>query len=180
MSKPEKELAVSIQVPGPDRTVAAFPGLVVAGELDDLQDMPLEVSMTDDWLAYFNLRVMTEAGRLMVGRINYVLLVPDPVAGQVMILQAKDKDQYGATEVKYVETENGAWINLRLAMKQLGVSRQKDRVRIFPVTFRPGADDKKYLALSIKEGVSRPVQKRDPDATPTDDKASTTGDKKKK
>ncbi|HWI62183.1 MAG TPA: hypothetical protein VNT75_10125 [Symbiobacteriaceae bacterium] len=151
------EIAAAIQ-PLANRSVAAFPGLTVAGDLDDLMSLPNEIAMTEDWLGYLNLRVLATAIEYYGAKPNFVRYVTDPVTMEVIIIHAKDENEYGAQPVKYVETENGAYINLRLPLKQLKINKLPGRVRTFRVTMRSGADGKPYLAFSVKDAKNRPVR----------------------
>lgn len=182
MTKKPDETAAALQ-PEPFQTAEAFPGLVIAGELDDLNGLPKEVTMTEDWMLYMNAWVMSELGATYEPRPAWLRFLPDPATKDVIVLPAKDGNEYGAQEVRYVETENGATVNVRLALKKLQVPRLPDRVRIFPVITRKGNDGKMYVAFSVKDGSTRPVQKRKPadgaqSANKGDQKPGTTPDAK--
>ena len=155
----KEEIAAAIQ-PLATRSVAAFPGLTVAGELDDLMSLPYEIPMTEDWLGYFNLRVLDAVTTYYGSKQNFFRFVPDPATMEVIILAARDEQEYGAQPVKYVETENGAYVSLRLPLKQLKVNKLAGRVRTFPVMTRTGADGKTYLAFSVKNATNRPVRSK--------------------
>lgn len=142
------------------RTVQAFPGLEVVGELDDVLKQPLEVTMMDDWSAYFNAHTMMEAAKLYTGRITAWRFLPDPIMSQIIFLQAQNEKEYGATEVKHSETEAGTTTNLRRPMQSLGVQRHAGRVWSFPLVVRTGADGKEYLAITLKGATTRPVVSR--------------------
>ncbi|MDF2630358.1 MAG: hypothetical protein K0R39_4189 [Symbiobacteriaceae bacterium] len=139
------------------RTVAAFPGLEVVGELDDVLKQPLEITMTEDWKAYLNAHVMMEAAKFYTGRITHVRFLPDQANSQIIMLQAQSEKEYGATKVEYSETESGTIVNLRQPLQKLGVKRMEGRVRSFPLVIRTGADGKEYLALTLVGAGSRPV-----------------------
>ncbi|HYF76372.1 MAG TPA: hypothetical protein VD973_04540 [Symbiobacteriaceae bacterium] len=140
-----------------NRTVSAFPGLEVVGELDDVLKQPLEVTMMEDWSAYFNAHIMLEAANYYAGRITHWRFLPDPATSQIVLVQAQSEKEYGATEVKYSETEAGTLTNLRRPMQSLGVQRHAGRVWSFPLVVRKGADGKEYLAITLKGATTRPV-----------------------
>lgn len=139
------------------RVSSAFPDLRIAGPLDDVEAAPMEITMTEDWLGYCNIAVMGKLNELSPTRITHVQLIPDLVNSLVMVVPC-DETAYGATEVKYSPTESGAMINLRLGVQALKISKLADRVRIFKVTTRPGANGVTYVAFSTKGSKSRPAR----------------------
>lgn len=144
-----------------------FPGLSFAGEWDDLSELKMEIAMTEDWQGYLNRLVLVKQNELFPGRLNYVRFLPVPEAGEVIVVPADDPEEYGATEVKYTETETGAWVNLRLALKRLRVNKLQGRVRIFKVVERTAPNGKVYLAFVVKNSTTRPARKLKLPAHPT-------------
>lgn len=139
------------------RISPAFPNLRVAGELDDLEATPMEIAMTEDWIGYLNVAVVGKMNELSPTRFTHVQLIPDPAANMVMLVPC-ESTAYGATEVKFSPTEAGALLNLRVAVQALKVTKLSNRVRIFKVTTRPGADGRSYVAFSTKPSISRPAK----------------------
>lgn len=135
-----------------------FPGLSFAGELDDLQELGREVTMTEDWLGCFNLPLISLLNINHGGRVSYLRFLPAPDEG-IVIMVPCSKDDYGAMELKYSETEKGVLVNLRLAVKRFDLPRQAGRVRVFPVVDRQAQDGKTYLAFDLKNGTTRPARK---------------------
>lgn len=160
MRKEDEQVAAAAQQPVNGQYDPAFPGLIVAGPLTDYNSIPLEVTVDELWTMYLNARVLDGIAEYCGPRPVLVRFLPDPAAGEVIILNAWNENTYGAQPIKYVETENGAYVNVRLPLQQLHVDRIPDRVRIFPIKTRVGGDGKNYLAFSIKDGSTRPVKKR--------------------
>ncbi|HEY3367721.1 MAG TPA: hypothetical protein VGK74_21905 [Symbiobacteriaceae bacterium] len=136
-----------------------FPGLTFAGDLDDLEGLPLEVTMNDLWIGFLGQKMMVELNRLHPGRLAYLRFIPDTAAGMVIIVPGTSSTEYGAVEIQYSETENGAQANLRQALLRLKVVRQPGRVRIFPVITRQAPDGNSYLAFVVKDSATRPARK---------------------
>lgn len=135
-----------------------FPGLNFAGELDDIEELANEITMTEDWLAYLNRRLLVMSNANHPGRLTHVRFLPDIETGEVIMVPC-GKDDYGAEELKYSETENGASVNLRLAVKRFRLQKQSGRVRVFPVTERKAPDGQVYLAFVVKNSGTRPARK---------------------
>lgn len=142
-----------------DPKASPFPGLTIAGEHDDLVDLPNEITMTEDWIGWLNQLLLSNINENSPGRLSHVLFVPDTEAGEVIIMRC-NHNNYGATEVKYTETENGATVNLRLALKRFKLQKQPGRIRVFPVTERKAPDGQICVAFSVKNSETRPARKR--------------------
>ncbi|HYF95850.1 MAG TPA: hypothetical protein VD969_26835 [Symbiobacteriaceae bacterium] len=155
-----KEMAAALQQAFESASKSPFPGLTIAGEMDDLLELPLEVSMTEKYAGYFNARVLAEFNRLYSGRLAYLQFVPDPATGDTIMLPAADEKAYGAVAVDYRPTENAAVINLRLPMKRLNVFPQPGRVHLFPVIERKAPDGKVFLAFATKGATTKPAVRR--------------------
>ncbi|MFZ5824555.1 MAG: hypothetical protein ACOY94_09525 [Bacillota bacterium] len=139
-----------------------FPGLKFAGELDDLQDLKEEITMNEDWTGYLNQLVLNKLNENHPGRLSHLRFLPDPSTGIVILVPAQSPDEYGATEIRYTETENGALVNLRRAVQRLKVQKLAGRIRVFPVVARTAPDGKTYLAFVVKNSKSRPARKLKP------------------
>ncbi|HLN62692.1 MAG TPA: hypothetical protein VK464_14190 [Symbiobacteriaceae bacterium] len=151
-----------------------FPGLTFAGELDDLEDLEFEVTMTERWLGYLNLRVVQELNRLHPGRISHLRFLPDTAEGVVIIIPAGEKE-YGACELGYSDTENAATVNLRRAVKRFKLEKKAGRVRVFPVIEKNAPNGDKFLAFIVKNTETRPA-KRNAKASATVAVAQETGE----
>lgn len=149
-------------VPMPDLAAlnaSPFPGLFVSGELDDLESLPLEVVVTDKWVGYFNQRIIADLNQRHPGRISYVRLVPDVAEGMVIILPAKDENEYGAVAIDYTDTEAGASVNVRRPMQKLKADRVEGRLRVCQVVTRQAPNGDEYLAFVVKGSTTRPARK---------------------
>lgn len=142
------------------RVGSPFPGLTFAGELDDLQTLPMEVTMTEDWKGWLNGKVLNEAKTIYGGSLTHFRFLPDVGAGQVVLVPARDEKEYGAVAVQYSPTMNGAEVNLRWALKRFPYKWPKERVYAFPVVTRTAPNQRQYLALVVKDPAARPARKR--------------------
>lgn len=136
-----------------------FPGLTFAGELDDLESAPLEIPMNADWIGYINVRILAMIQALISYQLRYLRFLPNVEEGCVILVPTKDAQAYGAEEVKYSETEKGATVNLRLAVKRFNLQKSKDRVRIFAVFEKKAPSGERFLAFRVKESGTRPARK---------------------
>lgn len=142
------------------RVGSPFAGLAFAGELDEFQTQLLEVTMTDRWKGYLNQRVLNEFNQLYPGRLAFLRFIPDPDQGMVIMVPTANGSDYGAMPVEYTDTENGAFVNVRLAVKRCNVVTIRGRTHVFPVTRRTGGDNKPYLAFVVKDAATRPSRQR--------------------
>lgn len=78
----------------------------------------------------------------------------------VIMVPTANANEYGAVPVEYTETENGATVGIRLAVKRCNVKAQKGRTHVFPITRRAAPDGKVYLAFVVKDAATRPVKVR--------------------
>jgi hypothetical protein len=145
----------------PDPTKnSPFPGMKFAGPLVDLESLALEITLNEEWLGYMNDRVLKRINDLHGGRLAYLQFLPDEATGDVIMVPGASEKDYGAMEVKYSPTENGAFVNLRLAVKPLKIKKLRGRVRVFPLVERLAPNGKIYLACVTKDAETRPTQKR--------------------
>lgn len=144
----------------PDPHVGSpFPGLSFAGELDDMNETPLEVTMSERYEGYMNFRTLELFEPLVSGKLLFLRFLPDVEQGEVIMVPGSSANEYGATPVNYTPTLNGAEINLRLAVKRMRFPVMKGRTYTFPVSTRRAPDGKVYPVLKIKEAESRPTRK---------------------
>ena len=139
-----------------------FPGLIFAGELDDLANQKLEITMTEDWVGYLNQRTLVTLNANHPGRLSHLRFLPDPDQGMVIMVPAQGESEYGAVEIRYTGTEHGAEVNLRRAVQRLKMQKQAGRIRVFPVVERTAPDGTTYLAFVVKNSKTRPARKVKP------------------
>lgn len=135
-----------------------FKGLSFAGANDDKLDVPREVTVNDKWIGYMNVRVLGEVQQHHGGRITHLRFLPDTVTQTVTMVPGVQID-YGAVAVDFTDTEAGATVNMRLALKRFELQKHPNRVRVFPVIERVGDDGRTYLALDVKNSTTRPTKK---------------------
>jgi hypothetical protein len=156
VSKETKEAMESILAKA--KAGSPFPGLSFAGELDDLASLPMEVTISDKWVGYINGRVLANLNELHAGRLSHLRFLPDKAEGHVIIVPG-EQGEYGAEKLEYSPTENGATVNLRLAVKRFDLAKQTGRNRVFEVFEKKAPDGSTYLAFLVKDSETRPARK---------------------
>ncbi len=131
--------------------------------------MNLEITMTEENEGYCNLRTLLAVGANYSGRLTHLAFLPDPAEGHVIMVPvpASMAGVDGVEALKYSATENGATVNLRLALLQMKVERKKGRVISFPIVTRTAPNGVDYMALNTKALKTRPsrtVKKDDANA----------------
>lgn len=147
-----------VQKPDPGAG-SPFPGLKFAGELDDLNEIPLEVTMADRYEGYLNTRVLDLFNPLVNGKLLHLRFIPDPQAGEVIMVPSQSDKEYGATPLNYTPTTNGAEVNLRLAIKRMRFPIMKGRTYTFPVSTRTAPNGQVYPVLVVKDAENRPTRR---------------------
>jgi|GEM_PF-2530355 len=178
----QHEGAKQVPIPGAIKKVglnhsvdSPFPGLRWATSADDVTSMKMEMTMSEKNEGYLNLRLLSALSSGFSGRLTHLGFIPDPENGQVIMvpLPARQAGVDGVEELKYSDTENGATVNLRLALLQMKVEPKKGRVIAFPVVTRTAPNGVDYLALDTRALTTRPSRSaKKTEAKPPDNQSS--------
>jgi len=128
--------------------------------MDEIAELPLEITVDEDWVGYCNARVVTRMRELHEGPMTHLLLVPNSAEKWVALVPTADGDAYGAVSLAFTETENAAKVNVRLGLRGVKVSKLKGRVRVYALKEVAAPNGRSYLAIDTSRSSSRPTQGR--------------------
>jgi hypothetical protein len=143
---------------------------------DLLANLPMEVTVNQGRVGYFNLRVTSEADTLTKAEVTHLKFTPMPEAGLV-IIESANPEEASAMEFVRSDSRRTGSVNMRAALDPFNLEFSSDVNLKFAVTVTQvpvGKEKRSVLVMVVKQPktkktVSRPRKKTEtsPNPTPT-------------